>query len=91
MGLFSKKKKETIDYDAVFKEQYKSINQLMMQAHEELDFVIKESLLKMIVEKYNELLTLIDQGAHFEKDHFEALKQSACQELETIQNINKDI
>ena len=36
MGLFSKKKKEKIDFDAVFKEQYKSINQLMMQANDEL-------------------------------------------------------
>ena len=29
MGLFSKKKKEKIDFDAVFKEQYKSIKQMM--------------------------------------------------------------
>ena len=43
MGLF-KKKKTVIDYDAVFKEQYKSVNQLTQQAHQEMDYVIKESL-----------------------------------------------
>lgn len=41
MGLFSKKK-VPVDYDAVFKEQYKSINQLLQQANNELDYVIKE-------------------------------------------------
>ena len=57
MGLFSKKQK--VDYDALFKEQYKSVNQLTMQAHNELDYVIKESLFELIVEKYNELITFI--------------------------------
>ena len=44
MGLF-KKKKTVIDYDAIFKEQYKSVNQLTQQAHQEMDYVIKESLI----------------------------------------------
>ena len=88
MGLFSKKQK--IDYDALFKEQYKSINQLTMQAHDEMDYVIKESLFVMIVEKYDELIGLIDQGANFEKAHFESLRDSVQKELETIRNINKD-
>lgn len=88
MGLFSKKQK--IDYDALFKEQYKSINQLTMQAHDEMDYVIKESLFVMIVEKYNELIALIDQGANFEKAHFESLRESAFKELEMIRNVNKD-
>ena len=88
MGLFSKKQK--IDYDALFKEQYKSINQLTMQAQNEMDYVIKESLFVMIVEKYDELIGLIDQGANFEKAHFESLRESVQKELETIRNINKD-
>lgn len=88
MGLFSKKQK--IDYDALFKEQYKSINQLTMQAHDEMDYIIKESLFVMIVEKYDELIGLIDQGANFEKAHFESLRDSVQKELETIRNINKD-
>ena len=46
MGLFSKKQK--VDYDALFKEQYKSVNQLTMQAHNELDYVIKESLFELL-------------------------------------------
>lgn len=88
MGLFSKKQK--IDYDAVFKEQYKSINQLTMQAHNESDYVIKESLFKVIVEKYDELIDFIDQGANFGKAHFESLRASAIKEYESIKNINQD-
>jgi len=87
MGLFSKKQK--IDYDTLFKDKYKSINQLTMQANNELDFVIKESLYDLIVKEYDELLSLIDQGAHFEKDHFISLKDNAIKELKSIQDINK--
>ncbi|MEG0365376.1 MAG: hypothetical protein RR585_00975 [Coprobacillus sp.] len=86
MGFFSKKTK--IDYDVLFKEQYKSINQLMMQANEELDFVIKQSLLEVVVEKYNQLLECIDNGATFDKEHFISLQQSAIKELESIKSIN---
>ena len=81
MGLFSKKQK--VDYDALFKEQYKSVNQLTMQAHNELDYVIKESLFELIVEKYNELITFIDQGASYDKAHFESLRENAQKELKT--------
>ena len=87
MGLFSKKQK--VDYDALFKEQYKSVNQLTMQAHNELDYVIKESLFELIVEKYNELITFIDQGASYDKAHFESLRENAQKELKTLQDINK--
>ena len=88
MGLFSKKQK--VDYDALFKEQYKSVNQLTMQAHNELDYVIKESLFELIVEKYNELITFIDQGASYDKAHFESLRENAQKELKTLHDINKD-
>lgn len=88
MGLF-KKKKTVIDYDAMFKEQYKSINQITQHAHNELDYVIKESLYEVIVEKYNELIDFIDQGAHFDKAHFEALRENAKKELQSIHQINQ--
>lgn len=88
MGLF-KKKKTVIDYDAMFKEQYKSINQITQQAHNELDYVIKESLYEVIVEKYNELIDFIDQGAHFDKAHFEAFRDNAKKELQSIHQINQ--
>ena len=88
MGLFSKKKK--IDYDLLFKEQYRSLNKLTMQAQSESDFVIKEHLYEVIVEKYNELLDYIDQGANYDKYHFESLKQHALQELKTLKDINQD-
>ena len=88
MGLF-KKKKTVIDYDAMFKEQYKSINQITQQANNELDYVIKESLYEVIVEKYNELIDFIDQGDHFDKAHFEALRDNAKKELQSIHQINQ--
>lgn len=88
MGFFSKKQK--IDYDVLFKEQYKSINQLMMQVHQELDFVIKQSLLELVVEKYNELIDFIDKGASFDKDHFLSLRENAQKELQSIKDINQD-
>lgn len=87
MGLFSRKQK--VDYDALFKEQYKSINQITMQANNENDFVIKESLWALVVEKYDELLSLIDQGAHYEKEHFESLKKNAQEELKKVKDINQ--
>ena len=65
MGLFSRKKK--IDYNAVFKEKYKSVNKLSQQAHNEIDYVIKESLWQNVVDSYKELIDLIDQGADFDK------------------------
>ena len=43
MGLFSRKPK--VNLDDVFKEKYKALNQTMMQAHQEMDDFIKESLL----------------------------------------------
>ncbi|MCD7808492.1 MAG: hypothetical protein LUH02_04055 [Erysipelotrichaceae bacterium] len=89
MGLFSKKKPK-IDYDAIFKEQYKSVNQLLQQANNEMDYVIKESILALVVEKYNELIDLIDQGAAFDKDHFIALKNNAEKQLADVHAINKD-
>ena len=54
-----------------------------------MDYVIKESLYEVIVEKYRELIELIDQGAHFDKEHFEALKDNAVKELQSIHQINE--
>ena len=88
MGLFSKKQK--INYEQLFKDKYKSINQLTMQANDELDFQIKESLYDLIVKEYDELLSYIEQGANFDKEHFLSLKENAKQQLETIHNINKN-
>lgn len=87
MGLFSRKKK--VDYNLLFQQQYQSINKLTMQAQNELDYVMKEHLYEVIVEKYNELLSYIDQGANYDKDHFIALSKHALKELETLKDINK--
>lgn len=87
MGFFSKKKK--LDYDLLFQEQYKSINKLTMQAQNELDYVIKEHLYEVIVEKYNELLNYIDQGAHYDRKHFLSLQEHALSELNSLKDINK--
>jgi len=88
MGLFSKKKK--IDVNEVFKEKYKYVNKMSQQAHSEIDYVIKESLWKNVVEGYQELIALIDQGADFDKSHFVSLLENANKELETIHKINSE-
>lgn len=85
MRLFSKKKK--IDYDELFKQKYKSINQIVQSAHDELDYDIKRASLKLAVEKYDELIELIDQGANFDRQHFIALKESVKKEIELIQGV----
>lgn len=87
MGLFSKKKK--IDYDVLFKEKYKSINQLNMQANNEMDFVIKESLYALILSEYDELLSYIDSGASFDKNHILSLKANAQKEYDILKDLNK--
>ena len=46
-------------------------------------FIEKE----LVIEKYNELLELIDQGANFDRAHFETLKASVEKELEMIQSL----
>lgn len=86
MGLFSKKKK--IDVNEVFKEKYKYVNKITQQAHNEIDYVIKESLWKNAVETYKELIDFIDQGADFDKNHFISLLDNANKELEMVQKIN---
>lgn len=88
MGFFSKKEK--VNYDALFKDKYKSINQLTMQANDELDFQVKESLYDLIVKEYDELLSYIEQGANFDKNHFLSLQDNAKQQLDTLKNINQD-
>ncbi len=88
MGFFSKKQK--VDYNAIFKEQYKSINQLTMQAQNELDYMIKESLYTLIIEKYDELIELIEKGASFDKKHFLSLRENIMKEYQMIQNINHE-
>ena len=88
MGLFSKKKKP--DFDVLFKEKYKSINQLNMQANNEMDVVIKESLYALIVSEYEELLSYIDSGANFDKEHILSMKANAKKEYDILRNINKE-
>lgn len=87
MGLFSRKK--SIDYNALFKDKYKSINQLTMQANDELDFVIKESLYALIIQEYDELIGFIDKGAAFDKEHFLSLKENALKEYQLLHDLNK--
>lgn len=86
MGLF-KKKKTVVDLDETFKQKYKTLNGVMQNAQEELDYTIKASSYQLVIEKYNELLELIDQGANFDRAHFETLKASVEKELEMIQSL----
>jgi hypothetical protein len=89
MGLFSKKKK--VDYNDIFKNKYKNINKLSIEAHNELDYVIKQSLWENVVTGYQELIDLIDTGADYDKTHFSSLLENAKKELETVKKINENI
>mgnify|MGYP000021733330 FL=1 len=85
MGLFNKKK--TVDLDEVFKEKYKALNGIMQSAHEELDYTIKAASMELAIEKYDQLLELIDQGANFDREHFYKLKEDAIKELDLIKGL----
>ena len=82
MGLFKKKAK--INLDDSFKALYKEINSLTSEAGNELDFVVKYSLLKLAVEKYDDLLKMIDDGANFDKEYFTSLKKSVVAEATRV-------
>lgn len=45
--------------------------------------------MKSLLKNIGELIELIDQGAHFDKEHFEALKDNAIKELQSIHQINE--
>lgn len=88
MGLFSKKPK--IDVQQKFKDTYKEINRIVGEAHQERDSTIRISLLQLADTKYEELLSLIDQGADFERQHFALLKRSVEKELEVEKDLNNE-
>lgn len=85
MGLFSKKK--AVDLDEMFKEKYKALNSIMQSAHEELDYTIKAASMELVIEKYDQLLDLIDQGANYDREHFKKLKEDAVKEFNLIKGL----
>lgn len=85
MGLFSKKKK--VDVNEVFKEKYKALNSIMQSAHDELDYDIKAASMELAIEKYDQLLELIDQGANYDREHFLKLKEDAQKELKLTKGL----
>lgn len=82
MGLFSKKKEKQVDISAKCKEIYQEINKIVQSANIEGDIQIRLSLLQLANTKYQDILTLIDQGANFDRGHFEALKKNIEREIE---------
>lgn len=85
MRLFKRKPK--VDLDVQFKELYKDINKITADAGNELDFQIKYSQLVLASQKYEDLLKLIDKGAHFDKQHFISLKESVDQEAKRVKGL----
>ena len=81
------KRKSKVDLDTQFKELYKEINKITADAANELDFTIKYSQLKLACRKYDQLLQLIDQGAHFDKAHFAALKENVENEADKVKGL----
>ncbi|MFV0394816.1 MAG: hypothetical protein ACK5LC_10540 [Coprobacillaceae bacterium] len=81
MGFFSKKKEVPVDKTEKCKEIYRDINKIMQNARDEGDLEIRLSQLQLASTKYDDILTLIDQGADFERSHFEGLKDSVDKEI----------
>ena len=69
-----KKKEEYKDLEAQFKEVYQTLNKVSNSIQFEPDTQIQVSLMDLCLEKYDRLLTLIDMGAPYDKDHFLKLK-----------------
>lgn len=81
------KRKPKVDLDTQFKELYKETNKITVDAGNELDATIKYSQLKLACRKYDQLLKLIDKGAHFDKAHFESLKESVEKEALRVKGL----
>lgn len=89
MGLFSKKSK--INYDQLFVEKNKYVNKLRMQAFNESDYVIKESLWNSVILQYQELLEYIDKGANYDRKYIVNLLNDANKELEKVKGVNENV
>jgi hypothetical protein len=87
MGLFSKKKEKSVDITSKCKEIYKDINQIMQNANGEGDLDIRLSLLQLASAKYEDILTLIEQGADFDAAHFESLRKNVNHEIELYKEL----
>jgi len=81
MGLFSKKKHNTVDITRQGKETYQDINKILQDANREGDLEIRLSLLQLASMKYEDVLSLIEQGADLDATHFEALKKNVDNEI----------
>lgn len=87
--MFFRKKKIKEDYDHLFLDQYRALNKIHQQALEEPDYIIKESLLEIVINKYDTLLEYIEMGAKQDKEHFISLRKHAQEELDTVRSINE--
>lgn len=87
MGLFSKKKEKSIDITRKCKEIYKDINKIMQNANGEGDIEIRLSLLRLASAKYEDILSLIKQGADLDAAHFESLKKNVNREIELYKEL----
>lgn len=81
------RRKQKIDLDTQFKELYKETNKITADAGNELDFTIKYSQLMLACRKYDQLLQLIDQGAHFDKAYFASLQESVEKEAKRVKGL----
>jgi|AKZA01.1.fsa_nt_gi hypothetical protein len=82
MRLFSKKKHNTVDITRKCKETYQEINKILQDANREGDLEIRLSLLQLASVKYQDVLSLIEQGAELDATHFKALKKNVDDEIE---------
>lgn len=86
MGFFKKKEVKN-DVETQFREVYQSLNKVANSIQHEPDVQIQVSLMALCIEKYDQLLSLIDQGAPFEKTHFEKLKEDMVKKKELYEGL----
>jgi hypothetical protein len=77
-------KKHAIDFNLLIKQQLKSINVLEGQLEEEDDPFVKQALLKVIIEKYDECFEGAKHSDNYNALHFANLKKSYMKKLERM-------
>ncbi|MGX8680214.1 MAG: hypothetical protein ACSW8B_02380 [bacterium] len=78
------KRNADIDYSILFHEQYKSVQNIYLQYAAETDPDVKKALLKIIIAKYEELLSYISQGARYDRKEIKKLLKQAQEELKEL-------
>lgn len=79
------------DFQMQFHEQYESIKRMYKQIENEEDVQIKYMILEVIEKKYENLMSLIERGASFDKDILKNEYENCKKEIKRLKNIYENI